>query len=195
MPASPTLLLALDVCYERDGGALAAGVGFETWDAAAPAAEFDVRIETTHAYEPGAFYKRELPCLLRAIEAFRALPLAEGRVIECIVVDGYVDLDANGRPGLGRHLYDALESRIAVVGVAKTAFAGIGPAHEVLRGASARPLFVTAAGLDLEAAKRAVLSMHGPHRIPTLLNRVDRLSRTGVQPMGKMAIPSPAHRP
>ncbi|MCC7247403.1 MAG: hypothetical protein IT473_02150 [Lysobacter sp.] len=189
MTAPPSTLLALDVCYERDGGAIAAGIAFETWTAAAPIAEFDARIETPHAYEPGAFYKRELPCLLRALEAFRSLPIADGRVIEAIVVDGYVDLDASGRPGLGRRLYEALDGRIAVVGVAKTPFTGIEMAHAVLRGASARPLFVTVAGLELDAAKRAVISMHGPHRIPTLLNRVDRLSRTGLERIGKMAIP------
>ncbi len=180
MPTPVSTLLALDVCYERDGTAIAAGVAFETWTAAAPSAEFDVRIETPHAYEPGAFYKRELPCLLRALDAFWGLPIAQDCVVEAIIVDGYVDLDANGRPGLGRHLYDALDGRIALVGVAKTPFAGIGADHAVLRGASARPLFVTAAGLDLDAAKRAVISMHGAHRIPTLLKRVDRLSRTGI---------------
>ncbi len=181
MPAPASVLLALDVHY-APSGAVAAGVAFEAWAAEAPSAEFVVGIETPHAYEPGAFYKRELPCLLRALDAYERRPTATGRAdaaIATIVVDGYVDLDAHGRPGLGRRLFEALQERIAVVGVAKTAFAGVDPTHAVLRGDSARPLYVTAAGLELDAAKRAVVSMHGPHRIPTLLKRVDRLARTG----------------
>lgn len=185
MSAPASVLLALDVHYAPSGGAVAAGVAFEAWTTEAPSAEFVVGIETPHAYEPGAFYKRELPCLLRALEAYERRPAA-GRAdaaiaaIATIVVDGYVDLDAHGRPGLGRRLFEALHGRIAVLGVAKTAFAGIDPTHAVLRGDSARPLYVTAAGLELDAAKRAVVSMHGPHRIPTLLKRVDRLARTGI---------------
>jgi deoxyribonuclease V len=47
----------------------------------------------------------------------------------------------------------------------------------VLRGGSARPLYVTAAGLSADEAARRVRDMHGPYRIPTLLKRVDQLCR------------------
>jgi deoxyribonuclease V len=63
-----------------------------------------------------------------------------------------------------------------VVGVAKRPFRGA-PALEVLRGASARPLYVTAIGIDAAHAADGVRRMHGAHRIPTLLTRVDRLCR------------------
>lgn len=43
-------------------------------------------------YLPGEFYRRELPPLLAVIPRSSALAL--------IVVDGYVDLDAAGRPAL-----------------------------------------------------------------------------------------------
>jgi deoxyribonuclease V len=80
---------------------------------------------------------------------------------------------------LGWHLFDALESKIPVIGVAKSRFEGA-PAHEVYRGASRRPLYVTAAGMTLAKAAANIQAMHGAHRIPTLLQRVDRLAREKV---------------
>jgi deoxyribonuclease V len=47
----------------------------------------------------------------------------------------------------------------------------------IVRGISRQPLFVTTIGTDVAAAAAAVLGMHGAHRIPTLLKRVDRLAR------------------
>jgi deoxyribonuclease V len=121
-------------------------------------------------YEPGAFYKRELPCLLEV------LGLAPGP-LDAVIVDGYVWLSRDGRPGLGARLFEALGGRTAVVGVAKTSFAGADFAAPVQRGASARPLYVTAAGMDANEAADRVREMAGAHRIPELLKRVDRLCR------------------
>ena len=118
-------------------------------------------------YEPGSFYKRELPCLLAIL---RDVPHA----LEAIVIDGYVWLDVNERPGLGGHLFAALGTPI--VGVAKTMFRGA-PAIPVIRGSGARPLFVSAAGMAVEEAARQVAAMSGAFRIPTLLKRVDQLCR------------------
>jgi deoxyribonuclease V len=97
--------------------------------------------------------------------------------VELIVIDGYVWLDENRRPGFGAYLHEAMGERIPVVGVAKTRFATDDQAIEVRRGASDRPLYVTAAGIDPELAADAILEMHGAFRIPTLLKRVDSLSR------------------
>lgn len=165
------MILATDVGYDdARGTALAAGVTFLGWRDAAPRAEHALTVEGVAPYEPGAFYKRELPCLL-------ALLAEVGPGVALVVVDGYVDLGPD-HPGLGRHLFEALGRRIPVVGIAKTHFAGTN-ASEVLRGGSQSPLFVTVAGAayDEAAAVEAVRSMHGPHRIPTLLKRVDALSR------------------
>jgi deoxyribonuclease V len=119
-------------------------------------------------YQPGQFYRRELPCLLSVL-ATVAEPL------EAIVVDGYVWL-SDDRPGLGAHLYEALGHREAVIGVAKTRFAGA-EAEPVIRGGSRRPLYVSAAGLERAAAARHIERMHGTYRLPTLLRRVDQLCR------------------
>ena len=94
-----------------------------------------------------------------------------------IVVDGYVWLDGGGRKGLGHHLYDALQQSVPVIGVAKTEFAGASQAVEICRGSSARPLFVTAVGIEPDIAADYIRRMHGNSRIPTLLKRVDTLSR------------------
>jgi deoxyribonuclease V len=161
------MLICVDVDY-RDPGAVAAGVLFGAWADAAPAAERVVHVGRVQPYEPGQFYKRELPCLLAVLGT-----VAEP--IEVVVVDGYVWLGPEQRLGLGAHLYDALGGRTAVVGVAKTRFAS--PARQVSRGGSARPLYVSAVGIDPDEAACCVAAMHGPYRLPTLLRRVDRLCR------------------
>ena len=161
------LLAITDVAYQ-DGVARAACVLAEGWTARHPARSF-VALRTPIAdYVPGAFWQRELPVLLALLEGVEA---------DVVVVDGYVWLDAAGRKGLGAHLHDALG--IPVVGIAKTAFAGSGFASEVVRGASARPLYVTAVGVDPDEAAASVRAMHGSHRLPTLLTAADRLARYG----------------
>lgn len=145
--------------------------------AAVVAASFDaadgqdavVDVHGVAAYEPGAFYRRELPCLQAALAQ---LSVGGDAVL---VIDGYVFLDADGRKGLGAHLHDATGR--AVVGVAKSPFKGSDFARAVVRGSAKRPLFVTAAGVDLGDAAAAVAAMHGKHRLPTLVLRADQLAR------------------
>ncbi len=121
-------------------------------------------------YEPGRFYLRELPGLLSVL---KKLPEAPG----VIIIDGYVWLGDEFRPGLGAYLYEALGRTTAVIGVAKTLFQ-TGPAvRAIRRGRSLRPLYVSAAGMDLNEAADHALELHGEFRIPTLLKNVDRLCR------------------
>lgn len=161
----------VDVQYHTTE-AVAACVVFREWTDERADREFVVRVPSPAAYEPGRFYVRELPCLLAVLGPLRTS-------LDLVVIDGYVWLDADGQRGLGAHLHKALGGNVPVVGVAKTAFAGSGFALAVLRGASRRPIYVTAAGIEAEAAADHVRSMHGAHRIPTLLARVDRLARGG----------------
>jgi deoxyribonuclease V len=164
------MLACLDVDY-RENGACAAAVVFRDWRDGAAAEERTVGIAEVQPYEPGQFYRRELPCLLAVL---RVLP-----PIETVIIDGYVWLEGASKPGLGAHLHEALGGRCAVIGVAKTKFQGADGAREVLRGTSQRPLYVTAVGVSLDVAAERVRSMHGAHRIPTLLGRVDDLCRRG----------------
>lgn len=163
------MLYALDVDYRDDGTARAALVGFHAWGDALAAHESVVRVDETAAYEPGAFYRRELPCLLAALRGAPSPPAV-------LVVDGHAWLRALDDPGLGARLWEALGRAAPVVGVAKQAFQG-GVATPVRRGGSENPLWVTAAGMDARDACRCVSIMHGAHRLPTLLKRVDRACR------------------
>jgi deoxyribonuclease V len=167
------VLLAVDVAYdEATRRGLAAGVVFSTWSDKAPIEERVRACEHIAPYEPGAFFRRELPCVLPLIEELLALC-----PIKTVIVDGYVDLGE--QPGLGRHIVDALSARgieCAVVGIAKSRFWGA-QAIEVFRGASKQPLFVTAHGLDPRTAADHVRAMDGEHRVPSLLRRVDQLAR------------------
>lgn len=161
------MIVALDVGYDDPAAtARAAALGFDAWTDAVSAVERVVWVSDVAPYEPGAFYRRELPCL-RAVLAEIDAP------ITTLVIDGYVDLGP-GRPGLGRHLHEAVG--VPVVGVAKTRFQGA-EAIAVRRGESTRPLWVTTAGMAAEAAATQVAAMAGPWRVPTLLSRVDALSR------------------
>ena len=161
-------ILTVDVSYQADR-AVAAGVLIDAWEDNAPVRVLRAELDQVAAYVPGQFYKRELPCILALLGQLDCPP-------EVIVVDGYVYLGSERLPGLGRHLYDALAGRSAVVGVAKTRFKDT-PAAEVLRGGSRNPLYITAVGLDETDARHCVARMPGPHRIPTVLKLVDKLSR------------------
>lgn len=165
------MIACLDVDY-RETAAYAAGLAFHDWSDAAPAVEKIIPVSRVHPYQPGQFFRREPPCLLAVL---RELP-----PVAVVIVDGYVWLDGVSVAGLGAHLYQALAGKVAVIGVAKTRFAGAGAAVEVVRGRSTRPLFITAAGMNTESAAEHVRSMHGPNRIPTLLKRVDSLARRAV---------------
>jgi deoxyribonuclease V len=162
------MMACVDVDY-RGNDAVAACVLFRAWTDEDNSGAHVRLIRGIEAYVPGQFYRRELPCLL-AVLGEVADPL------ELVVVDGYVWLADEDRPGLGAHLHQALG--VPVVGVAKTHFAGARLAVPVVRGdSSTRPLFVTAAGMAVEAAARSIREMHGPYRLPTLLRQVDQLCR------------------
>ncbi|HVK14229.1 MAG TPA: endonuclease V [Gemmataceae bacterium] len=163
------MIAFLDVDY-RDAGAVAAAVLACDWADAAPAAEVVAHIPVVAEYVPGEFYRRELPCLLAVLDRCPQPP-------DVLVVDGYVWLGPD-RPGLGARLFEALGRRTPVVGVGKTCFrSAAGVATPVYRAGSNQALWVTAAGLDPAAAAVAVRDMHGPHRLPTLIKRVDHLCR------------------
>ena len=120
-------------------------------------------------YRPGEFYLRELPPLRAVLDGLRGMTL--------LVVDGYADLDPAGRPGLGAYAH--AEFGAPVIGVAKTAFRAATHAVPVLRGTSARPLYVTAAGVPRADAADLVRRMAGRHRLPDAVRRADTLARTG----------------
>jgi deoxyribonuclease V len=161
---------AVDVCYPDAGGACAALVVAGDERFAGLVEERTVWLPVVEAYQPGRFYLRELPAITAVLATVAGLDL--------VVVDGYVDLNPQGRPGLGAHLHAQIG--VPVIGVAKTAFRTASHAVTVHRGTGAtRPLFVTAAGVSIERAAALVAAMAGPHRIPDALRRADTLARQG----------------
>ena len=163
----------VDVDY-KETGARAACVLTDAWEDETPRSTYVRDIEAVEPYEPGNFYRRELPCIVSVLHLLPSLP-------ETVVVDGYVWLSSIDRPGLGAHLYEALGRSTPVVGIAKTAFKGAescASVVRVVRGTSRNPLFVTAVGIDLEVAAQKVRRMAGRHRIPEILRMTDRLCRS-----------------
>ncbi|UCB54813.1 MAG: endonuclease V [Thiotrichales bacterium] len=165
------MILAVDVHYENNT-AVAAGVVFDHWEADAVSAIYVTHIDQVDDYVPGRFYQRELPCILQLLNRYRLAP-------DTIVIDAYVYLDGSATPGLGWYLYQALQRKVIITGVAKNPFKGITDEYEVYRGQSSRPLYVTCAGEQLSDAKKHVRVMSGAHRFPALLRQVDQISRAG----------------
>ncbi|GAA2588548.1 endonuclease V [Winogradskya consettensis] len=159
---------AVDVHYPPAGGARAALVVSSSTRFDDLVEERTAWLDTVADYQPGQFYLRELPAL--------AAVLATTTPVDLLIVDGYVDLDPAGAPGLGAHVHEA--TGLPVIGVAKTEFHRATHAVPVLRGtATTKPLFVTAAGFDLADAAALVTAMAGPYRFPDALKRVDSLAR------------------
>jgi len=161
------MIAAVDVHYHGNGRAQAAAVLFADYNACTPRRILSRLMAEPTGYVPGAFFQRELPCILALLDQLDRMPVE-------MVIYGYVKLGA--RPGLGQHLFEALGRGIPVIGVAKSAFTGA-TAEKVFHGRSQRPLFITAAGMPDAAAARNISQMHGPYRIPTLLRLVDQIAR------------------
>ena len=165
------MLVAVDVDYRDDYRAVAAGAVFRDWNSGTIEDIVLHSVADVRPYVPGRFFERELPCILAVLEKCP-------KAIEAIIIDGYVHLGDDRRDGLGAHLYRALKEEIPVVGIAKSRFHDTPSDVEVLRGGSTRPLYVTSVGMTETAAKQFVLSMHGEHRIPTVIAAADRACRT-----------------
>jgi deoxyribonuclease V len=138
---------AADVHYLRSGGARAAVVVAADAAFSVLLAERTATVAQVTAYRPGAFFARELPPLRAVLHAVHGLGL--------LVLDGYVDLDPGGRPGLGAHAH--AEFGVPVIGVAKTAFRTATHAVPVLRGRSARPFARRGAGHGFARLPRCAL--------------------------------------
>lgn len=163
------MIACFDVHYEAET-ANAAAILFDRWSDEASVEQFSLSVADVGDYAAGSFYQRELKPLQVLLET---IP----RSIQYYVIDAYCHLSADRSPGLGAYLHDALPQGSIVIGVAKSRFRDTTHAKEIRRGDSARPLFVTAIGIEYQLAAEYVKSMAGAHRIPTMLKAVDRLAR------------------
>lgn len=162
------MLCCLDVHYDDDE-AVTAAVLFTDWLSAHPRQVVIGRLGGVQPYQPGQFYRRELPPLLDALEKLTEPPAL-------LLIDGYVWLD-DSKPGLGAHLYQALGQTVPVVGLAKSEWPGLRRCLAVCRGNSGRRLWLTAIGVELEEVAEEVVRMHGPFRLPTMVRLADTLCR------------------
>ena len=163
--------IAIDVYYTNNK-AKSVGIIFKNWEDTQPYNIISSHTTNPFEYESGRFYKRELPCIIELME------LVDMNQIHTIIVDGYVYLDDDKKPGLGYYVYKNFESKIPVIGVAKTAF------HDnktyvmsIYRGKSQKPLFVSSIGIETPAAAKYIQSMSGEYRIPYLLKLMDSKTR------------------
>jgi deoxyribonuclease V len=164
--------LAIDIYY-YETYAKCVGVLF-LWEDDVPTKLIEATVDGVAEYVPGEFYKRELPCVMAVIDQVRKYK------IDCIVLDSHVQL-GEGKKGLGEYVYEAVDQRYPIIGVAKSSFQGNEEfVREVRRGESENPLYVSAIGTDLEEAAEYIQNMHGEYRIPTMLKEVDRLGHASV---------------
>lgn len=165
------MIIAIDVYY-KNGRAKSVSIEFDNWTDEQPTQIHTVELDGIAEYVPGEFYKRELPCILKVLKK------SDLSSVEAIVVDSYVQLDDDGKLGLGGYLYHHLEEQIPVIGVAKKKFHTLNKlGAAVLRGESKKPLYVTAAGMELEEAANKVQGMAGEFRFPELLKILDGVTK------------------
>ncbi len=166
------MILAFDTYYFQDK-AKTVCIAFSHWTDTEARHVFSEIQNNNEPYTPGEFYKRELPCILSLLSK---IPMLDE--VNTIVVDGFVYLDDRGKHGLGGHLYEALQKKVPVIGVAKRNFAMLEKnKHRLLRGSSSTPLFITSVGIDGDQATEFIKSMTGDYRIPKLLKLLDTLTR------------------
>lgn len=165
------MIYAFDTYYYEDF-AKTVCIAFEDWLSDAEKEIFTEKTEIISDYESGAFYKRELPCILSLLAKIK---LHDNDII---IVDGFVTLNNDGKMGLGGYLFEALEKKIPIIGIAKNNFSSPDDKRRaVLRGESKTPLYLTAMGIDVDEIKIKLEEMHGNYRIPTLLKKLDQLTR------------------
>ena len=161
------MIIAFDTYY-YENKAKTIGVSFNKWENDKPIEIYNEIIEGIAAYEPGSFYKREMPCILSLL---KKIDLND---VQFIIVDGYVILDNDGKYGLGGHLYEELSEKIPIIGVAKSGYdSNKLNSKALLRGESKKPLYISAIGIELNLAFEYIKSMHGNYRMPTLLQIMD----------------------
>ena len=164
--------LVMDAHIQGDS-AIVAAVAFDDWAAFEGTKNYALRIEHVEKPAKGELDLRALPWLVQLLDANGLQP-------ELIVLDGFVHLDAQETPGLGRRLHDTLGGRTAVIGVSRSGFKDTPEQFEVHREEETAPLVITCAGIDLGAAKARVRMMHGRKRVPTLLKLAARIAKGSV---------------
>lgn len=166
------MILIVDVHYVGNTAKVSAGL-FDNWKSSVFSQVYQIYLDSVSEYISGEFYKRELPCILKILKLVK-------ENYDFIVIDGYVYLGETEKVGLGWYLWDALDIKKPIIGVAKNYFKNTPDECFIFRGGSIKPLYITSIGLTLGAAKQHILEMSGEHRLPTLIKEIDLHSRKNV---------------
>lgn len=164
------MIVAIDVYYTYSNQAKAVAIVFENWQSQQIKKIYNQKFSYVEEYEPGNFYKRELPCIKKVLSLIE-------EEYEYIIIDGYVSLGSKKLPGLGAHLWNYLKNKKPIIGVAKNYFKDTPENCSLFRGKSKKPLYITSIGIELDIAKTCILKMSGKNRIPDLLKAVDLESK------------------
>lgn len=132
--------------------------------------QYKTTVHNVMPYKSGQFYQREMPCLLQLINEIK-------EPFDIIIIDGYVYLDGETQAGLGKHLYEHLNDKKPIIGIAKNSFQNINNQYAIYRGNSKKPLFITCIDFDLDNAKQLVKNLEGQFRIPNIINMVDKINK------------------
>ena len=163
--------LIIDVGYQNNKAKVVGGF-FEEWSANQLIKIAYKEVDEVAEYIPGEFYKRELPCILEFLKEHN------NEEIECIIIDGFIFLDDENKKGLGAYLYESLNNKLPIIGVAKSKFYNnTKNTIELVRGQSKNPLYISAIGIDLNEAAQLINSMQGQFRLPNLIKQVDTETR------------------
>lgn len=166
------LIAAADVHY-RENKAVGVIVLFSEWESEKIHSFEKLEFSGEYSeYIPGEFYKRELPILQSLYEKIRSTEL------EAFIVDGYVFLGKEEKPGLGYYVYQMLGSAIPVIGAAKSRFRENSEnCRELFRGKSSKPIYITSVGITAEDALNKIQRMKGDFRMPDILSKLDRMTK------------------
>ena len=158
----------VDVSYKQNK-AIAVSVLLKNYKEDKIISEYSSTITGIEDYKPGKFYKRELPPLLSVLNKVK-------ENYELVIIDGYVWLGKD-KGGLGYHLYNSLDKKTAVIGVAKNPFTNNTEAKTLVRGKSKKPLYITSIEIDIKSALKIINEMAGEDRIPNMIKYADKLSK------------------
>ncbi len=168
------MISAIDIHY-KETYAKAVCVVFN-WADETPKHVYTAIITEVAPYVSGEFYKRELPCILKVLEQVQLDSL------EAIIVDGHVFVHNDKKYGLGGYVWEALDKKVPIIGIAKKSFIHTEKvATPIKRGASESPLYVSCIGIDKETVLEKIKLFHGEYRMPTILKLVDSHSRTEME--------------
>lgn len=164
--------VAFDVYY-YENFAIVGYVLFENEQSFEPFKTGQVRCDSIEPYISGEFYKRELPCLLKAIQEIK-------EPISLIYIDANVWLGKD-KKGLGKYLFDSIDQNIPIIGVSKSCFnKKTELIQPVYRKSSKKPLYVSSIGIDIENACKKIQLMSGEFRLPKMIKLADSVCRSTI---------------